>query len=118
MITMLKLVALTRQRNNGSWKQTDYFIVEDFVVEPEKAMRDAIKEYLLTDSGKKMIRYSCDDYNWGDAVNSVDNEIWEKHGIKIKYDNQEYTISGEIIDITVNQDEILIPEEYYESEIV
>lgn len=107
---MAKLVALTRERRSKRWSQTDYFIVQENVENVEKAMREAVKDYLKTESGKKMIEYSCGDYNWGDAVMSVDEESWNKHGIELKYDHKEYSIIGETIEIIVNQDEVLCDE--------
>lgn len=113
---MPKLVALTRERRSENWSQTDYFIAQDNVNNPEEAMRKAIYDFLFTPEGKKMIVYSSGDYNWGDAVMSVTDEFWNKHGIQMKYDNQEYSVSGNTVEITVNQDEVLISDEHQEDE--
>lgn len=113
---MSKLVSFTRERLSENAVFKDYFIAEDHVEDVLQAMRDAVQEFLQTEDGKKMITYTCGDYNWGDAMNSVSDDIWKKHGITPRYDNEPYTIIGPIVDIYVNQDEILI-EDYEEEEI-
>lgn len=93
-------VTLIRERSweNESW--INHFIVSSD--NPEQKLRDAVKEYLQTDDGKKMIEATSYDFNWGDAINYVPDEIWEKHGVKPVYESQAVTI-------TVDQDEVLIP---------
>lgn len=109
---MPKLITLTRERQSERWRATDHFIAQDHVDNPEKALRKAIDDYLFTPDGKDMINYSCGDFNWGDAVMSVSEECLNKHGIELKYDDKTYTISGDTIEITVNQDEVLIRTEH------
>lgn len=109
---MPKLIALTRERRSERWRQIDYFIAQDHVDNPEEAMRKAIYDFLFTVEGKQMLVYSCGDYNWGDAIMSVTDEFWNKYGIQMKYDNQEYSISGAIVEITVNQDEVLVNDKH------
>lgn len=45
----------------------------------EANLRKAIDEYLSTDEGQAQIAGSV--FNWGDAVNDVPAEIWQKYGI-------------------------------------
>lgn len=51
------------------------------VFDVEKALRDAVAEYLETDSGKKVVEYNCGDFNWGDAILNVPDVIWKNHGL-------------------------------------
>jgi hypothetical protein len=112
---MSKLAVLIRERRSENWRRTDYFIIQDVVVNPEEAMRNAINEFLFTDEGKKEITNSFGDFNWGDAISSVTEKDWDKFGIQMKYDNQKYTISGETIEIIVNQDEVLISRKHLQN---
>lgn len=98
-------INLVRERRlpRGTEMYVDTFEVEDGVKDPEQALRDAVKQFLKTEEGKKMIEYSAGDFNWGDAVMSVPNEVWKAHGLTM--------VETGIQDIVVNQDEVLCEEE-------
>lgn len=49
----------------------------------DKSFRAAIQEYLKTKQGKTVAQENGNDFNWGDAMLCVPNEIWEKHGLKM-----------------------------------
>lgn len=49
-----------------------------------------------------------EDFNWGDVVLYISEEILEKHGFK--------RIDEDIINIIVDQDENLIPSAYWDFE--
>jgi len=114
---MPQLVALTRERKSERWSQTDYFVMEDNIKNPEEALRIAIYTYLLTEDAKDMIDYTCGDFNWGDAVMSIDEKVLKAFGIEHKNDHKQYQLSGPIVEIKVNQDEVLIEDEHLPDEV-
>ena len=52
---------------------------------PEKAMRRAVREYLKTPQGKAYAAWilGAGSFNWGDAINEVPADIWERHGLRL-----------------------------------
>lgn len=97
----MKIINLIRERccENEVW--VDTFVAEDWVAEPENELREAVKEFLQTKEGLKSIKDTCGDYNWGDFMMDLPEEILKKHGLCMQYSELETT------DIKVNQDEIL-----------
>ncbi len=69
-----------------------------------QSLRAAIKEFLLTEEGKKIAKDNGDDFNWGDAMLHVPNKIWEKHGLKFNGQLEEETI------FNVDHDENFVPQ--------
>lgn len=110
--SMPQLVALTRERRSERWSQTDYFVMDDNIKNPEEALRIAIYTYLFTEDAKDMIDYTCGDFNWGDAITTVDEKVLKAFGIEHKSDHKQYQLSGPIVEIKVNQDEVLIEDEH------
>lgn len=112
---MAYLVAFRRERRSEQEVWTDHFVVDQSIVEGdekpllaiEKAFRLAVEEYLWTEEANKMLTYTAGDYNWGDALSSVPDEVFAKHGISVRDETKTYSISGEVFDVTVNQDEVL-----------
>lgn len=90
---------LVRERSFEGKVWVDTFEVDDSVTDVEQAMRNAVKEFLETDEGKKAIVFTSQNFNWGDAVTHVPEELWVKHGLKFQ--------QVKSVDIFVNQDEIL-----------
>lgn len=113
---MEQFVALIRERHWENAKWTDYFVVENSE-NPEQNFRDAVKEYLLSEDGKEAIEATSEDFNWGDSVTHVPDEIWNKHKIRPVYSGDKVVI-GNQIEIIVDQDEVLIPQEYFETQEV
>ena len=53
-------------------------------VDPIAALKQAARDFLDTPEGKAYVeRTNAADYNWGDLVSSVPDEITEKHGVRI-----------------------------------
>ncbi|RRJ54945.1 hypothetical protein EHV15_35840 [Paenibacillus oralis] len=73
---------------------------------------------MSSEKGKTAAENTCFDFNWGDAVTMVPEEIWNRHGIFSVQEKQSYTVVGEISEITVNQDEVLYSEMEPESDEV
>lgn len=110
-----KLVALKRERRSDNWRQEDYFIAAETVGQPEVALRETVREYLHTPGGQECIA-DTDDFNWGDAIMSVPDDMWEKHGMRMVKGNRVYSVTGEAIEVLVSQDEDLIEDEHYKEE--
>jgi len=113
-IIMMQLVILMRERAWENQKWTDLFRVANSE-NPEETMRTAIKEYLLTDEGKEDIKQSSEEFNWGDAVMYVPESVWNKHGIISVSEGEQVKVTNTTV-IEVDQDEVLIPKEYYQEE--
>ena len=111
---MMQLVILMRERAWENQKWTDLFRVANSE-NPEETMRTAIKEYLLTDEGKEDIKQSSEEFNWGDAVMYVPESVWNKHGIISVSEGEQVKVTNTTV-IEVDQDEVLIPKEYYQEE--
>lgn len=94
----VKLINLVRVRPSE-----DEFWVDTFRYSGEKdqeqAIRDAVREYLFTKEGKKAAADTNWDFNWGDAIMLVPDEIWAKHGLSL--------VREDATGIRVNQDEVL-----------
>ena len=61
-----------------------FMLVPDIIPEVfdiEKAFRDAVKEFLSTEEGQRIVNYNGGDFNWGDAVLNIPDEIWKNHGL-------------------------------------
>ena len=48
-----------------------------------EAFKAAAAEYAKTPDGKDVVDDNCGDFNYGDFVNSVPDEICEKHGFRV-----------------------------------
>ena len=96
---------LVRERRCEDAIWIDTFEVDDSVPHAELAMRNAVKEFLATEEGKKAIEYTSHDFNWGDVVSFVPEKIWAKHGLRFQ--------QVKSVDIFVNQDEVLCSDEGY-----
>lgn len=97
----MKFFTITRERASEDWRRTDTYLIENNIQNPEQFFRNAIEEFMSTPEGKSAIEYACGDFNWGDAITYINEEILNKHGI--------YSVNSETENIIVNQDEVLYP---------
>ena len=97
----MKTVVLIREVRSENKRYEDTFTVPYCTVDVEELFRSVVEEYLKTPEGKQSIIDSCGDFNWGDAINELPEELLESH--EIRYDG-----TSEVI--VVNQDEVLFPE--------
>lgn len=97
----MKTVVMIRERKSENQVFENTFFVEDHVTDPERAFRLAVEAYLKTPEGKQKIVKACSDYNWGDAMATLPEEILNQYGIHTGPD---------VTYICVNQDEVLFPE--------
>lgn len=105
-----KLVVLVRERPSENETYTDFCLVpkdED----AEEVLRKAIRTFLLTMEGNKEIKKSSEDFNWGD-IYRIPNETWSQFGITMLEDNMAFATNEKTV-VKVDQDEILIPDEYW-----
>lgn len=105
--TPFRLIAFERERTSENWRTTDYFLTDNSVEHPEQAMRTAVAEFLASEDGEEAEEETSGDFNWGDAIEYVPDDIWSKHGIHMKYAHQPYLVAGSVVEITVDQDERL-----------
>lgn len=105
-----------RPWENTSWSN-DFWIDASKV--PSKVLfEQAVHDYLNTAAGKLAIEFTCNDFNWGDAMMYVPENIWNRHGIyPLDYNRPASelglapTSSEHLSTIQVDQDEVLIPDE-------
>lgn len=111
---MKQLVVLIRKREweNAVW--ADYFRAEPSE-NPEETFRQAVQEYLMTEDGKEAIKATSEDFNWGDAVMDVPKEQWMKHGLE-PLQSGDSVVIHHTIEVIVDQDEVLIPQSYYDED--
>jgi hypothetical protein len=64
------------------------------------AARAAVAEFLESDLGKEIAASINYDFNWGDAIQEIPTEIWQKHGLRKQPCGS----------VEVNQDEVLCTE--------
>lgn len=76
----------------------EYEVKKDF--SPETALREAVSAYLMSEEGKAIAHENGDDFNWGDAVLKIPNNVWRNHGLILMAYQQDNNI-------TVNHDENL-----------
>lgn len=48
--------------------------------DPETVLRSAVKDYLLTDEGKRQLELNCDCWNWGD-VDDIPDSFFLNYGL-------------------------------------
>lgn len=73
-----------------------------------KAVKNASREFILTELGRSLYAYNCYCFNWGDFWDNVPNEICEKHGFR--------KIDSGISDFAVDWNEQLVDDYDEETE--
>lgn len=79
--TPVNQVNMIRERLSENEQWIDSFWVDARQVPSVELFRAAVGEYLHTKEGLQSIEASCYDFNWGDAMMYVPQEIWNKYGI-------------------------------------
>lgn len=93
------IINLVRERVSENETWIDVFELDDNIRDAETEFRNAVADYLSTDLGKQAITWTNGDFNWGDAIMCVPNNVWFEHGIR--------PLSFRATNIVVNQDEVL-----------
>jgi len=102
---MRKIFNLVIQDRSDSKERPIEFVesfeVREDVQDPEKALREAIKEFVLsdTDEAKAAISHACGHFNWADAISAVPENLFIKHGLTF--------LKQVSIDVFVDHNEIL-----------
>lgn len=102
MPKILNLVIEDRSDPRNTTIMVEPFLIKEGIgSNPEKALRDAVREFVASDSeeSKKALSYASGYYNWGDAMSSIPEALFEKHGLIRFHQNA--------VDVVVNHDEIL-----------
>lgn len=119
--TPVNMVALVREVPSEQERWSDAFWVDARKVPTTDLFRAAVQEYLETEEGRMAIQETRDDFNWGDAILYVPEQIWNKHGIYPATHEKLPEMMGlaptadhTILTLTVDQDEVLIPSTYFQ----
>ncbi len=70
------------------------------IKDPEKAVREAVQDFLKTEEGKEAVEHACGYFNWGDVMASVPDEYFESHGM--------IPFGDTSISVEVEHDEVLV----------
>lgn len=103
---MGQLVVLVRHRSWESETWYDYFTYSNESTPAETSMRNAVADYLSTKEGEEAIEQTSRDFNWGDAVMYVPDEIWIKYGFTPVEHNKQFSFVN-TVEVKVDQDEVL-----------
>lgn len=114
-------VTVVRERYSEKEVWTDDFWVDAQQRPTEQLFIDAVQTYLKTADGVLAVDFTNNDFNWGDAMLYVPTEIWNQFGI-YPFDFSKTpesmglapTSSADIVTLQVDQDEVLIPDDYLE----
>lgn len=102
MAKILNLVIEDRGDTHIPEAYVHSFELRDSIREPEKALRAAVDEFVQsgTEDSKQARAFANGYYNWADAMSSVHDALFEKHGLKRIY--------NDAVDVLVDHDEVLV----------
>lgn len=114
-------VTLIRERYSEHEIWSDDFWVDASQTPSKELFQKAVEAFLLTEDGQDAVDRTCDDFNWGDVIMYVPEELWNNFGI-YSFDptvtpadmGLAPTSSADSVTIQVDQDEVLIPSDYLE----
>lgn len=108
-----QVVTLVRIRRDGLDTEiwNDSFRVKTETPLDEQALlnrlRFCVKRFLQTNDGLEAIEDTRHDFNWGDAIQTIPNDFWNKYGVHfIMLKDSAFQCCGGTA-ILVNQDEVL-----------
>ena len=114
-------VTLIRERWSEREIWADDFWVDAAQTPSKELFQKAVEAFLMTNDGQAAVDQTCNDFNWGDAVIYVPHEIWNKYGIypfdySLTPEDRGLapTSSANLAKIQVDQDEVLIPIDYFD----
>jgi len=115
-------VTLIREDFDENEVWDDHFWVDASITPSKELLQKAVEKFLLTERGQKLVDKFHNNFNWGDAVTYVPEEIWYEFGI-YPFIPDEYspadmglvpTSDAEAVTIKVDSYEVLIPSDYLE----
>ena len=107
----MRILNVVVQNESFEYRDNNFvlsYLVDDSVKDPMANLRAAIREYGLTEDGKRDVAHACGYYNWGDASCAVLDKILPRYGLRYMETNA--------VDVFVNHDEILIDSDDVEQE--
>lgn len=114
-------VTILRERYSEHQIWPDDYWVDCNRTPSKELFQAAVEAYLMTSDGQKDVEWTHKDFNWGDAVMYVPDEVWNQFGIyPFSYDTSPVelglapTSSENFVQIQVDQDEVLIPDDYFD----
>jgi len=117
----VNIVTIVRERRSENEQWSDSFWVDAKEVPTVELFKSAVQDYLKTGDGHLAIKQTMEDFNWGDAMMYVPSYHWNSHGIypvvpgiSPKEAGITPTPNNNPIAFIVDQDEILIPDSYFE----
>lgn len=118
LVQQVNLVIENRFEEN-MW--TDIFLVDAGKPVSKELFVEAVQSFLMTEAGRKALSDTGSSFNWGDAEFYIQDDFWQQFGI-YPYDYEfnpediglEPVRDVEPITIRVNQEEVLLPEGYFE----
>lgn len=100
---------------------TDIFLVDASKAVSKEVFVEAVQSFLMSESGRKAVADTGNSFNWGDAEFYIQDEFWHQFGIypyDYEFNPEEIGLEPvrdiEPITIRVNQEEVLVPEGYFE----
>lgn len=114
-------VTILRERYSEHQIWPDDYWVDCNRTPSKELFQAAVEAYLMTSDGQKDVEWTQKDFNWGDAVMYVPDEVWNQFGIyPFSYETSpaelglEPISSENFVQILVDQDEVLIPDDYFD----
>ena len=118
-LLLVNQVSLIRERCSEHKIWVDDFWVDASKTPSKELFQKAVETFLMTKNGQKAVEGTCNDFNWGDAIIRVPEEIWNQFGIiSTDFSDSPEELGlipltrGEPYKIQVDQDEVLIPCDY------
>lgn len=112
-------VTLIRERWSERETWSDDFWVDASQTPSKELFQKAVEAFLFTEDGQTAVHQTYNDFNWGDAIVYIPDEIWTQFGIyPFDYNltpedrGLSPTSSAYLTRIQVDQDEVLIPFDY------
>jgi len=102
MAKILNLIIQDRSDPKTPHEFVESFEIREDVQNPEKALREAIQEFVNsgTDQSRAALSYACGCFNWGDVFSNVPDELFIKHGLT--------PLKQNAVDVFVDHNEILV----------
>ena len=112
---MNKMLVLRRERisENQIWMDEFLILYHLNVQELECHLRKSVQTFLCTKEGNEMAEWTNWCFNWGDAIQHTPDSFFKLNGLKLIDIGDNILVSPtNIIEISVEQDEVLWREKY------
>ena len=101
MKKILNLVLIDKSDRRSTRIIVESFSVQKNVENPKRILQAAIMDFVHSGSAeaKRALVYANGNYNWGDAISTVPNDSYAKHGLT--------RLNLDVVDVYVDHDEVL-----------